>query len=107
MLQTPVPSANGPSCATQTHDNSKRYEPLRGRVVYGYPSSGGILIKTASSVELLHLNLDRFKEAKRSSDLEDEDEFYKRLRNIGAVWWPSEGDWIDAELGKETQKKRR
>jgi hypothetical protein len=50
-------------------------------------------------VELLHLNLDRFKEANRSPDPADEDEFCKRLRNLGAVWWPSEGDKV-AALGE-------
>jgi hypothetical protein len=100
MLQIPVLSAHGSSCPPQTYDNSKRYEPLRGHVAYGYPSSGGILIKAFNAVELLHLNLDRFKEAKRSSDPANEDEFCKRFRNIGTVWWPSEGDCVNAELGE-------
>jgi hypothetical protein len=47
-------------------------------------------------VELLHLGLDRLKEAKRSSDPADEEEFCKRLRNLGAVWRPSEEDRIYA-----------
>ena len=54
------------------------------------------MIKGVSAVELLHLNLDRFKEANRSSDPAEEGEFCKRLRNLGAVWWPSEGDEVDA-----------
>jgi hypothetical protein len=78
------------------HDTNKRYRPLKGHVVYGYPSIGGVLIRGVSAVELLHLNLDRFKEANRSSDPADEDDFCKRLRNLGAVRWPSEGNWVYA-----------
>ena len=47
-------------------------------------------------MELLHLNLDRLKEANRSSDPADGGEFCKNLRNLGAVWWPSEGDSVEA-----------
>ena len=96
MLLNPAPSSDEPYCAPQTYDSFKRYRPLKGHVVYGYPSIGGVLIKGVSAVELLHLNLDRFKNANRSSDPVDEDEFCKRLRNLGAVWWPSEGDSVDA-----------
>jgi hypothetical protein len=78
------------------YDTDKRYRPLKGHVVYGYPSIGGVLMKGVSAVELLYLNLDRFGEANRSSDPAEEDEFCKRLRNLGAVWWPSEADELDA-----------
>ena len=96
MLRNPAPSSDEISCSLQTYDTDKRYRPLKGHFVYGYPSIGGVLIKGVSAVELLYLNLDRFKEANRSSDPAEEDEFCKRLRNLGAVWWPSEGDSVDA-----------
>ena len=96
MFQNPALSSDEIYCAPQTYDTNKRYRPLKGHVVYGYPSTGGVLIKGVSAVELLHLNLDRFKEANRSPDTADEDEFCKRLRNLGAVWWPSEGDKVAA-----------
>lgn len=96
MLRNPAPSSDEIYCEPQTYDTDKRYRPLRGHVVYGYPSIGGVLIKGVRAVELLHLNLDRFKDANRSSDPANEEEFCKRLRNLGAVWWPSEGDEVDA-----------
>jgi hypothetical protein len=99
MFRNPAPSSDEIYCSPQTYDTDKRYRPLKGHVVYGYPSIGGVLIKGVSAVELLHLNLDRFKEANRSSDPADEDEFCKRLRNLGAVWWPSEQDEVYAVLG--------
>jgi hypothetical protein len=91
MLRNPVPSADGLCCPPQMYDKTKRYEPLTGHVVYGYPSNRGILIKPVRAVELLQLNLDRFKEAKRSSDPADEGKFCQRLRQVGAAYWPSEG----------------
>jgi hypothetical protein len=96
MLQNPALSSDKLYCAPQTYDTNKRYRPLKGHVVYGYPSIGGVLIRGVDAVGLLHLNLDRFKEANRSPDPAEEDEFCKRLRNLGAVWWPSEGDEIYA-----------
>jgi hypothetical protein len=92
ILRNPAPSSDEPYCVPQTYGIDRQYRSLKGHVVYGYPSIGGVLIKGVSAVELLHSNLDRFKEANRSSDLADEDEFCKRLRNLGAVWWPSEAD---------------
>jgi hypothetical protein len=55
-------------------------------MVYGYPSSGGVLVREAGAAELLHLGLDRFKEAKRSPSTAEEDGFCKRLRQHGATW---------------------
>src|SRR5271155_602331 len=95
MFRNPALSSDEIYCSPQTYDTDKRYRPLKGHVVYGYPSIGGVLIKGVTAVELLHLNLDRFKEANRSSDPAEEDEFCKRLRNLGAMWWPSEGDEVE------------
>lgn len=100
MFYKPGPLTDGVSCRGQIHDTNRRYEPLKGPVVYGYPSNGGTLIKGVSAVELLHLDLDRFREAKRSPNAADENEFCKRLRKIGAAWWPSEGHWINAVIGE-------
>ena len=89
------------SCPDPTYfETSKRYDPLDGPVVYGHPSTttSGILIKTVTAVELLHLNLDRFRAATPSSDPADEDEFCRRLRRVGAVWWSSYHAWVDAEV---------
>ena len=51
-------------------------------MVYGYSSSAGVLVREAGAIELLHLGLDRFKEAKRSSSTAEEDGFCKRLRQL-------------------------
>jgi hypothetical protein len=73
-------SSDEPSCPPQICDYTKRYEPLRGHIVYGYPSSGGVLIKGVGAVKLLHLNMDRFKDAKRASDLAEEDRFVRDFK---------------------------
>ena len=87
-------------CQLQTYDYTERYVPRDGPMVYGYPSSGGVLIRDARTVELLHLELDRFKEAKRSLNTAEEDAFCKKLVQIGATWWAGKGEWLDAVLGE-------
>lgn len=57
-------------------------------LVYGYPSTGGILAKSVDALELVHLGLDRFNNAWRSGDIVKEDEFCNDLHHIGAGWWP-------------------
>jgi hypothetical protein len=69
-------------------------------MVYGYPPSGGVLIREAVAVELLHLGLDRFKEAERSLNTAEEDGFCKRLHQIGASRWASRAEWSGAPLGE-------
>jgi hypothetical protein len=54
----------------------------------------------AGAVELLRLGLDRFKKAKRSSSTAEEDGFCKGLRQIGATWWTSGAEWLNALLGE-------
>ena len=56
-------------------------------------------------MELLHLNLDKFKKANRSSDPGEEDEFCKRLRSLGGRWWPSEGHHVDMMIGEGDLEK--
>src|SRR5436305_1496092 len=58
-------------CTTPTHDT--------GHVVNGCPSISGDLIKGVSAVELLHLNLDRYKEANRSHNLQTKMNFARNL----------------------------
>jgi len=68
-------------------------------MVYGYSSSAGVLVREAGAIELLHLGLDRFKEAKRSSSTAEEDGFCK-TSPIGATWWASRAEWSNALLGE-------
>lgn len=71
----------------------------RGCNIYGYPSSGGILIKEADVLDLLYLLLSRSQASERSTDPSEEDKFCDRLQRISAKWWISKRDWIDTTLG--------
>ena len=67
------------------------------------------MIAETSWVEMEYLEIDWRSEAlRRSQDQKEEDEFCKRLRSLGAQWWPNEKAWIDAMIGEgdaETLKK--
>jgi hypothetical protein len=71
----------------------------QGCNIYGYPSSGGILVKEADVLDLLYLSLPRSQACKRSTNPNEEDEFCDRLQRIGAKWWISKQDWANATLG--------
>lgn len=70
-----------------------------GCTIYGYPSSGGVLIKEADIVDMHFLSLDRFYPSQRSSNTVEEDRFCALMRRVGAIWWASEQEWVDVELG--------
>lgn len=70
-----------------------------GCTIYGYPSSGGVLIKEADIVDMYFLSLDRFYPSQRSSNTVEEDKFCALMRRVGASWWASKKDWVDVELG--------
>ena len=57
-----------------------------GCTVYGYLSSGGVLMRDVNVVDMQLLQLDRFSEAQRSSNKVQEDEFCARMRKGGATW---------------------
>ncbi|KAL8707360.1 MAG: hypothetical protein Q9225_007767 [Loekoesia sp. 1 TL-2023] len=81
-------------------DTTKRTDFGRlGCTVYGYPSSGGILIKEVDVVDMQFLQLDRFSATQRSPNVVQEDEFCARMRKIGATWWADKRAWIDVQLG--------
>ena len=86
------------SCPDRVYDNNVRYNPYNGFTVYGYPSSGGVLIRDSDALELLHVGIDRFQEAKRASSNSEEDAFCKRLGQMGATLWWDKASWIDAVL---------
>ncbi|KAI6091815.1 hypothetical protein F4821DRAFT_225639 [Hypoxylon rubiginosum] len=53
--------------------------------VYGYPSSGGVLVLPfCNGVDLLFLQLSRFEPAERSDDPVEEDRHCARMRALGA-----------------------
>ena len=85
-------------------NTNKRTEFGRfGCTVYGYPSSGGALIKEADLVDMQFLQLDRFRPVQRSSDPIKEDDFFSRMRKVGATWWADEQESIGVELGMREQ----
>ncbi len=86
-----------------------------GCTVYGYPSSGGVIIRVnADLVELTYLGLDRLCPASKKLDDQDaEDAFCCLLRKIGGKWWESIKrsrdvffmDWNDCNPTKEELKQ--
>lgn len=72
---------------------------LGGCVIYGYPSTGGVLVKKADLLDMLFLSLSRSHESQRSPNVDEEDRFCNLMRRTGAKWWSSREDWIEALLG--------
>ncbi|BCS30699.1 uncharacterized protein APUU_81002S [Aspergillus puulaauensis] len=70
-----------------------------GCVVYGYPSTGGVLRKDADLVDMLFLSLPRPHVSQRSPSADEEDRFCNLLRRTGAGWWPSREDWVEVQIG--------
>ncbi|KAI9371577.1 hypothetical protein BJX61DRAFT_511002 [Aspergillus egyptiacus] len=70
-----------------------------GCTVYGYPSTGGVLIKEADLLDMLFLSLPRFRVSHRSPSADEEDRFCDLLRRTGATFWPSKQDWLDVQVG--------
>ncbi|PYI28477.1 hypothetical protein BP00DRAFT_428343 [Aspergillus indologenus CBS 114.80] len=70
-----------------------------GCTVYGYPSTGGVLIKEADLLDMLFLLLPRSHVSQRAPSAEEEDRFCSLLRRTGATFWPSKQDWVDAQMG--------
>ncbi|KAL2810220.1 hypothetical protein BJX63DRAFT_423272 [Aspergillus granulosus] len=70
-----------------------------GCVVYGYPSTGGVLRKDADLVDMLFLSLPCSHISQRSPSADEEDRFCNLLRRTGATWWPSREDWVEVQIG--------
>jgi len=71
----------------------------QGCIVYGYPSTGGVLVKRANLLDMLFLSLPRFHELQRSPSADEEDRFCNFMRRTGATLWPSKEDVIEVEVG--------
>lgn len=70
-----------------------------GCVVYGYPSTGGVLVKEADLLDMLFLSLSRSHESQRSPSVDEEDRFCNLMRRTGAKWWSSREDRLEVRLG--------
>ncbi|KAK0116543.1 hypothetical protein ONS95_013555 [Cadophora gregata] len=68
-------------------------------MVYGYPSTGGVLNKGASLLDMLFLSLPRTHTSQRSPSAEEEDRFCNLMRRTGAKWWPSRDYELEVKLG--------
>ncbi|PGH09695.1 hypothetical protein AJ80_07646 [Polytolypa hystricis UAMH7299] len=75
-------------------------------VVYGWPSTGGKITKAVTAPEILHLGLDRFQESSRAEDPAEEDEFCRKLRNIGGKWVPDGFDHLSIIMGEAGEEER-
>ena len=95
------------SCPQLSYDVTKRLRlGAHGATVYGWPSTGGMLLREPNAVELEYLGIDRFHDSERSEDPAEEDVFCTRMGNVGASWWQSEGDWVDAILGEREMSEQ-
>ncbi|KAE8312792.1 hypothetical protein BDV41DRAFT_538063 [Aspergillus transmontanensis] len=70
-----------------------------GCTIYGYPSTGGVLIKEANPTDMLFLSLPRSHVSHRSLDADEEDRFCSLMKRTGATFWPSKRDRSSVQIG--------
>ena len=75
-----------------------------GCTVFGWPSSGGVIIRPdCDVVDLKYLDIDPFNiPTSRYTNQEIEDEFCITLQKIGGKWWRSERRWLNINLANWT-----
>ncbi|KAE8311922.1 hypothetical protein BDV41DRAFT_540439 [Aspergillus transmontanensis] len=78
-----------------------------GCTVFGYPSTGGVLIKEADLVDMLFLSLPRSHASQCSPSTEEEDKFCNLMRRTGATLWPHKQDWLQVEAGLRKRTKEQ
>jgi hypothetical protein len=90
------------SCSTDsllsTIERTK-FGTTRGCFVYGYPSTGGVLIKEAGLLVMLFLSLPRSHISQRSPSADEEDRLCNLMRRTSATLWPSKEDWMEVQFG--------
>ena len=89
------------SCPTNDFDTEKRVTFGRKSVtVFGWPSTGGIVIKeSANIVDLTFLGAHRLRASRRAATDAEEDAFCDKLRKLGAKWWEDEQSYNDVLIG--------
>jgi uncharacterized protein YifE (UPF0438 family) len=70
-----------------------------GCTIYGYPSTGGVLIKEANLLDMLFLSLPRSHVSYRSPNADEEDKFCSLMKRTGAKFWPSKRYWSEIQIG--------
>ncbi|KAK6832522.1 hypothetical protein RU639_003869 [Aspergillus parasiticus] len=78
-----------------------------GCTVFGYPSTGGVLIKEADLVDMLFLSLPRSHASQCSPSAEEEDRFCNLMRQTGATLWPNKQNWLQVEAGFRKRTKEQ
>ncbi|KAF2226797.1 hypothetical protein BDZ85DRAFT_272022 [Elsinoe ampelina] len=76
-----------------------------GCLIYGYPSSGGVLNKEADVLDMIFLSLPRSTISYRSNDTNEEDQFCRLLLRTGATLWPSKQARFEADIGARYRAK--
>lgn len=71
----------------------------QGCIVFGYPPTGGVLVKHADLLDMLFLSLPCTHVSQRSPSADEEDEFCRLVRRTGATLWPDKEVRIEALLG--------
>ncbi|KAL4733531.1 hypothetical protein BDV11DRAFT_199837 [Aspergillus similis] len=71
----------------------------RACTVYGYPSTGGVLIKEADLLNMVFLSLSRSHALQRAPSADEEDRFCNLLQRTGATFWARKQDWFDVQVG--------
>ncbi|RAH53437.1 hypothetical protein BO85DRAFT_504052 [Aspergillus piperis CBS 112811] len=70
-----------------------------GCVVYGYPSTGRILIKDSPDLlNILFLSVPRSHASQHSPSTDKEDRFCNLIQRTGAKFWPSKEEWIAVKM---------
>lgn len=88
------------SCSIIPRSTTERTDfSTLGCMVYGYPSTGGFLVKEADLLDMLFLSLPRSYVSQRSPSADEEDRFCSLLRRTGATFWPSKRDWFNVQVG--------
>ncbi|KAL7820733.1 hypothetical protein V8C26DRAFT_393176 [Trichoderma gracile] len=105
---------NPPSCAKTEEERfrvSFGVEP--GAVVNGWPSKGGVyILENCLGVDLDFLKLDRFQKTRQPPQsgpeaAAEEEAHCNRMRQLGAVWWESEEEWVEHKVGAPSNPSMR
>lgn len=96
------PTSGEVSCPAQSYPRRTSRTTFNpgGCTIFGYPSTGGMLVKEKASIlDMDLLSLPRLNAVERSFDNAEKDAFCKRLRRVGATWWQYNHK-CDVNLGK-------